>query len=124
MLPLPLLPLHASTGTPYSSRAAGRGIGAATAHRLAAEGAAVLVTDLDAGRAAHTAKEIGERGGTAESLACDVGDRAAVEAAVAHVVTAFGKLDVLVNNAYANHEDAPSSRTRRTNSGTTPSTSP
>ncbi|MER5893288.1 SDR family NAD(P)-dependent oxidoreductase [Streptomyces sp. NPDC001876] len=86
---------------------AGRGIGAATAHRLAAEGAAVLVTDLDGGRAAHTAKEIRERGGTAESLACDVGDRAAVEAAVAHAVAAFGRLDVLVNNAYANHEDAP-----------------
>ncbi|WP_326677821.1 SDR family NAD(P)-dependent oxidoreductase [Streptomyces sp. NBC_01237] len=80
---------------------AGQGIGAATARRLAAEGAAVLVTDLDAARAGNTAAEIREAGGTAESLACDVGDRRAVEAAVAHAVTAFGRLDVLVNNAYS-----------------------
>ncbi|MEV3930075.1 MULTISPECIES: SDR family NAD(P)-dependent oxidoreductase [unclassified Streptomyces] len=86
---------------------AGRGIGAATARRLAAEGAAVLVTDLDAARAEDTATAIREAGGTAEPLACDVGDRAAVEAAVAHAVTAFGRLDVLVNNAYADHQDAP-----------------
>ncbi|MDF6020512.1 SDR family NAD(P)-dependent oxidoreductase [Streptomyces sp. JH34] len=86
---------------------AGQGIGAATARRLASEGAAVLVTDLDAGRAGRTAAAIRETGGTAESLACDVGDRAAVDAAVAHAVAAFGRLDVLVNNAYANHDDAP-----------------
>ncbi|AWL38947.1 MULTISPECIES: SDR family NAD(P)-dependent oxidoreductase [unclassified Streptomyces] len=86
---------------------AGQGIGAATARRLAAEGAAVLVTDLDAARADRVAREIREKdGGTAEALACDVGDRAAVEAAVAHAVATFGGLDVLVNNAYANHEDA------------------
>ncbi|MCX4676550.1 SDR family oxidoreductase [Streptomyces sp. NBC_01433] len=86
---------------------AGQGIGAATARRLAAEGAAVLVTDLDAARAGDTAAEIREAGGTAESLACDVGDRRAVEAAVAHAVTAFGRLDVLVNNAYSAGTDTP-----------------
>ncbi|MFE3518437.1 SDR family NAD(P)-dependent oxidoreductase [Streptomyces sp. NPDC059166] len=86
---------------------AGQGIGAATAHRLAAEGASVLVTDLDGARAERTAAAIREAGGTAEPLACDVGDRAAVDTAVAHAVTAFGRLDVLVNNAYAHHDDAP-----------------
>ncbi|MFI8813597.1 MULTISPECIES: SDR family NAD(P)-dependent oxidoreductase [unclassified Streptomyces] len=86
---------------------AGQGIGAATARRLAAEGAAVLVTDLDAARAGNTAAEIREAGGTAESLACDVGDRRAVEVAVAHAVTAFGRLDVLVNNAYSAGTDTP-----------------
>lgn len=86
---------------------AGQGIGAAAARRLASEGAAVLVTDLDADRAARTAAGIREAGATAESLACDVGDRAAVGAAVAHAVDVFGRLDVLVNNAYADHEDAP-----------------
>uniref|UniRef100_A0AAU2VTN1 SDR family oxidoreductase n=1 Tax=Streptomyces sp. NBC_00008 TaxID=2903610 RepID=A0AAU2VTN1_9ACTN len=80
---------------------AGRGIGAATAHRLAAEGAGVLVTDLDPERAARVAADIVAAGGRAESLACDVTDRAAVEAAVAHAVEVFGALDVLVNNAYA-----------------------
>ncbi|MFB4423810.1 SDR family NAD(P)-dependent oxidoreductase [Streptomyces sp. QL37] len=84
---------------------AGQGIGAATARRLASEGAAVLVTDLDAGRAERTAAGIRGTGGTAESLACDVGDRAAVDAAVAHAVAVFGRLDVLVNNAYAYYDD-------------------
>ncbi|MEU6501990.1 SDR family NAD(P)-dependent oxidoreductase [Streptomyces californicus] len=85
--------------------AAGQGIGAATAHRLAAEGASVLVTDLDAERASGTAAAIREAGGTADSLACDVADRAAVEAAVAYAIATFGRLDVLVNNAYAVSED-------------------
>ncbi|WP_326736674.1 SDR family NAD(P)-dependent oxidoreductase [Streptomyces sp. NBC_01022] len=85
---------------------AGQGIGAATAGRLAAEGARVLVTDLDGERAAHAAAEIRESGGEADALACDVADRAAVEAAVAHAVSVFGGLDVLVNNAYACTPDA------------------
>ncbi|MFG2630933.1 SDR family NAD(P)-dependent oxidoreductase [Streptomyces sp. NPDC048473] len=86
---------------------AGQGIGAAAARRLASEGARVLVTDLDGDRAGRTAAEIRETGATAESLPCDVGDRAAVEAAVAHAVAAFGSLDVLVNNAYACTPDTP-----------------
>ncbi|WP_328910642.1 SDR family oxidoreductase [Streptomyces sp. NBC_00234] len=86
---------------------AGQGIGAATARRLASEGAAVLVTDLDAARAENAAAEIRKAGGTAESLPCDVGDRSAVEAAVAHAVAAFGRLDVLVNNAYSAGTDLP-----------------
>lgn len=84
---------------------AGRGIGAATARRLADEGAAVLVTDLDGGRAERTAAAITENGGTAEALACDVADRDAVEGAVAHAADRFGGLDVLVNNALSCHPD-------------------
>ncbi|MFC4494272.1 SDR family NAD(P)-dependent oxidoreductase [Streptomyces ovatisporus] len=102
--------------------AAGQGIGAAVSRRLAAEGARVLVTDVDGGRAGRTAEEIrrdsggsasgtvgdAENGssGTAEALVCDVGDRRSVEAAVAHAVERFGRLDVLVNNAYSCHPDA------------------
>ncbi|WP_338699325.1 SDR family NAD(P)-dependent oxidoreductase [Streptomyces sp. Q6] len=86
---------------------AGRGIGAAVAHRLAAEGAHVLVTDIDEQAAGKTAGAIRERGHQAREFVCDVGDRASVEAAVAHAVDAFGRLDVLVNNAYACHADAP-----------------
>ncbi|MGY0486027.1 SDR family NAD(P)-dependent oxidoreductase [Streptomyces sp. WG-D5] len=87
--------------------AAGRGIGAATAHRLAEEGASVLVSDIDEAAAGKVAAEIRERGGTAREFGCDVGDRAAVEAAVACAVETFGRLDVLVNNAYSCHPDAP-----------------
>ncbi|WP_328900597.1 SDR family oxidoreductase [Streptomyces sp. NBC_00441] len=85
---------------------AGRGIGAATARLLAAEGARVLVTDLDGGRAEAVAAEIRADGLVAEALVCDVADRAAVEAAVAYAVETFGGLDVLVNNAYACSLDA------------------
>ncbi|MFG2560587.1 SDR family NAD(P)-dependent oxidoreductase [Streptomyces sp. NPDC048496] len=86
---------------------AGQGIGAATARRLASEGARVLVTDRDGDRAEHTAAAIRKTGATAEALPCDVGDRAAVEAAVARAVEAFGTLDVLVNNAYRCTPDTP-----------------
>lgn len=85
---------------------AGQGIGAAIARRLADEGARVLVTDRDGARAGRAADDIRTAGGEAEGLACDVGDRQAVEAAVAHAVARFGRLDVLVNNAYACHPDA------------------
>lgn len=82
---------------------AARGIGEATARRLASEGARVLVTDVDAERAAKTAGSIPG----ADSLGCDVGDRTAVEAAVAYAVERFGTLDVLVNNAFSCTPDTP-----------------
>lgn len=77
----------------------GHGIGAAVAARLAAEGAAVLVCDLSADRAATQAKAIKDKGGRAEAVAVDVRDRAQVEAAVGKAVSAFGGVDVLVNVA-------------------------
>ncbi|WEV25818.1 SDR family NAD(P)-dependent oxidoreductase [Streptomyces sp. 71268] len=84
---------------------AGRGIGATTARRFADEGASVLVTDLDGARAEEVAEEIRAAGGVAHGLACDVGDRAAVEAAVRQAVERFGALDVLVNNALSCNPD-------------------
>lgn len=81
---------------------AGRGIGEAVARRLAGEGARVLMTDVDAERVEQAAADVDG----AEAWACDVGDRAAVEAAVARAVEAFGRLDVLVNNAYSCHQAA------------------
>ncbi|WP_306323574.1 MULTISPECIES: SDR family NAD(P)-dependent oxidoreductase [unclassified Streptomyces] len=86
--------------------AAGRGIGAATARRLAEEGAGVVVSDVDEGAAGKVAAEIRERGGTAREFGCDVADRGDIEAAVAYAVETFGRLDVLVNNACACHSDA------------------
>ncbi|WP_329577325.1 SDR family oxidoreductase [Kitasatospora sp. NBC_01250] len=84
---------------------AGQGIGAAIARRFAAQGAGVLVTDLDPARAERVARAIRQDGGAAEAAGCDVGDGAAVTAAVDRAVRAFGGLDVLVNNAYACHPD-------------------
>jgi len=77
----------------------GRGIGAATAQLMARQGAAVVVTDVDPGPAEETAAVIREAGGRALALACDVTDRAQVEAAVAQAVAGFGRLDILVTCA-------------------------
>jgi 3-oxoacyl-[acyl-carrier protein] reductase len=73
----------------------GRGIGAATAKVLAAQGAAVAITDMDLGPAEEVAAEVREAGGRALAMACDVTSRAQVEAAVAKTVETFGRLDIL-----------------------------
>ncbi|MCP9959811.1 3-oxoacyl-ACP reductase FabG [Streptomyces sudanensis] len=76
-----------------------RGIGAATAVRLAAEGRAVAVLDLDEAACADTVAAVTAAGGTALAVGCDVSDAARVEAAVARVVDELGAPTILVNNA-------------------------
>ncbi|MBW8483356.1 3-oxoacyl-ACP reductase FabG [Actinomadura parmotrematis] len=78
---------------------AARGIGAAVARRLAADGFAVAVCDLDEAACAATATGIEEAGGTALAVGVDVADEAAVEAAVARIAAELGPPVVLVNNA-------------------------
>jgi 3-oxoacyl-[acyl-carrier protein] reductase len=75
---------------------AGRGIGAATAVKLAAEGAAVSVTDLDVAPAEETAAQIRSAGGRAIALPIDVTSREQMEAATARTAEEFGRLDILV----------------------------
>ncbi|MYS19673.1 NAD(P)-dependent dehydrogenase, short-chain alcohol dehydrogenase family [Streptomyces sp. DvalAA-14] len=85
-----------------------RGIGEATARRFAAEGAAVLIADINGEGAEKTAAAIRADGGRAEAYVCDVADRGSVDAAIAHAAAAFDGLDVLVNNAYScswHHQD-------------------
>jgi 3-oxoacyl-[acyl-carrier protein] reductase len=76
-----------------------RGIGAATARRLAADGMAVAVLDLDEAACAGTVKEIADAGGRAIAVGTDVSDRDQVETAVARVASELGAPGVLVNNA-------------------------
>ncbi|MDH4147601.1 MAG: SDR family oxidoreductase [Acidimicrobiia bacterium] len=78
---------------------AGSGIGAASARRFAAEGAAVVVADVRARKATEVAAQINESGGHAIAFEVDVADAASVEALVAAAVEQFGRLDVLFNNA-------------------------
>jgi 3-oxoacyl-[acyl-carrier protein] reductase len=78
---------------------AGRGIGAATALRLAEDGARVVLADIDLEGCQQVAAEIEQAGSQALAIFCNVADREAVEAAVAQGVERFGRLDILVNNA-------------------------
>jgi 3-oxoacyl-[acyl-carrier protein] reductase len=78
---------------------AARGIGEAYARALAAEGASVVVADLDAAGAAAVAKDIAGSGGAAVDVAVDVSDPASTEAMAVAAVEAFGGIDHLVNNA-------------------------
>ncbi len=77
-----------------------RGIGFATALRLAKEGASVAVFDLDSEAASSAAKAIAEEtDARVIGLPCDVSDATATESAVEQVVTELGGIHVLVNNA-------------------------
>jgi 3-oxoacyl-[acyl-carrier protein] reductase len=76
-----------------------RGIGAATARRLAEDGMAVAVLDLDEAACAGTVKEIADAGGRALAVGADVSKTDQVEAAVDRVAAELGGPTVLVNNA-------------------------
>jgi 3-oxoacyl-[acyl-carrier protein] reductase len=78
---------------------AARGIGAATAKRLAQDGLAVAVLDLDEGSAKGTVEAIESAGGRAIAVGADVSDAQQVEAAVSRVAGELGGPTVLVNNA-------------------------
>ncbi len=73
---------------------AAQGIGAACARRFHGEQAQVVLLDIDDARGESLAQEL-----SAKYLHCDVGDKAQVDAAVAQVMQAHGRVDVLVNNA-------------------------
>src|ERR1700749_2006065 len=79
---------------------ASRGIGAAIAKRLAADGANVAITyTKGADAAAQVGKDIESKGGKAIAIQADATDAKAVSGAVEKTVSTFGGLDVLVNNA-------------------------
>jgi 3-oxoacyl-[acyl-carrier protein] reductase len=78
---------------------AARGIGAGIAKRLASDGMAVAVLDLDEASCENTVKAIQAEGGTALAVGADVSDAEQVEAAVTKIADELGKPTVLVNNA-------------------------
>jgi 3-oxoacyl-[acyl-carrier protein] reductase len=78
---------------------AGRGIGAAVARALAAEGATVYAGDIDPVAANDSVRLIAETGGDAVPLELDVSAEESVRAAVAEIVGTHGAVDILVNNA-------------------------
>jgi 3-oxoacyl-[acyl-carrier protein] reductase len=78
---------------------AGRGIGRATALRFAAEGAAVVVNDIDPEPAEETAAAITESGGQAIASSDDTVDLVQARALVDRAAGVFGRIDIVVNNA-------------------------
>lgn len=78
---------------------AGRGIGRGIATRLVQAGANVVIADIDADSAAEAAEAIAAADGRVAGVACDVADRASMQAAIAVAVERFGRLDVMFNNA-------------------------
>ena len=77
----------------------GGGIGGAVAVRLAAEGAAVVVNDIDEGRAQATVDTIAAAGGSARAVVADVSSGDEVDRLFAEVESSHGRLEILVNNA-------------------------
>lgn len=78
---------------------AASGMGRATAHLFADEGAKVAVTDLDLDKVMAVVKEIEQAGGTAAGWALDVTDKAQRRAVVADMASTWGGIDILINNA-------------------------
>lgn len=85
---------------------AGRNIGEAIATTFAREGAAVVVADLDEGRATDVAAGIEADGGRSMPYAVDVAEETQVESLVAETEDRFGPVDILVNNAAINERSA------------------
>jgi NAD(P)-dependent dehydrogenase (short-subunit alcohol dehydrogenase family) len=77
----------------------GSGIGAATARRLGAEGAAVVVGDLNGDNASTVANEVRDAGGRAIAVQFDIADDASVAALVAAAIGEYGQLDAMHANA-------------------------
>jgi len=78
---------------------AGSGFGEGIAARFAAEGASVLVADINEAGADRVARDIARAGGTAEAFRVDVSQSDQVKALMDHAEDSFGGMDILVNNA-------------------------
>jgi NAD(P)-dependent dehydrogenase (short-subunit alcohol dehydrogenase family) len=78
---------------------AARGIGAATAQKLAEGGAKVALVDIDATETEAVAAALRENGADARAFVCDLEDIPQIDAVVGEIVADFGQIDILVNNA-------------------------
>jgi NAD(P)-dependent dehydrogenase (short-subunit alcohol dehydrogenase family) len=86
---------------------AGAGIGRGIARALAQEGATVVVAEFNRESGEQVASELAELGGQGRFIYTDVGDLDTVQAAVEQTLTEYGRLDILVNNAYPTMKNMP-----------------
>lgn len=89
----------------------GSGLGEAIAKRLAAEGASVVITDIDLDSAERVVGEIGETGGVASAIRQDTAKPEESETVVEHAIETYGALNFAVNNAGIGGEQAPAGET-------------
>ncbi|NQW17353.1 MAG: SDR family oxidoreductase [Chloroflexi bacterium] len=85
------------------------GIGGATSRKLASEGARVLIADIDLDAAEENVKRISAEGGVAKAIRTDVSSHEDIRAMIAAAVDEWGRLDILVQNAYGvatNHDQS------------------
>ena len=92
---------------------AGSGVGRAACHIFARHGAKVVGADVNAEAIEETIEQVKSDGGTAIARLCDVGDADAVNALVAAAVEAFGRLDIMYNNAGISQPPKPGQGMRR-----------
>jgi 3-oxoacyl-[acyl-carrier protein] reductase len=78
---------------------AGKGMGRRTAEDMAAEGARVVIADIDERAMDAAVRSIRESGGRAKGVRCDVADRRQVEKLIRETREEFGRIDILINNA-------------------------
>lgn len=88
-----------NTGKTAVVTGAARGIGAAVAKRLCADGHSVALLDLDEAAVQETARRLELQGARAFAFACDAADKKSVEAVFSAVAAQLGQIDILVNNA-------------------------
>jgi NAD(P)-dependent dehydrogenase (short-subunit alcohol dehydrogenase family) len=100
-------PMNELAGKVAIVTGASAGIGRAAAFALAAEGATVVLADVDAKRGEQVVAELRDKGGTAQFIQTDVSDDAQVAALVARTVDVFGRLDCAFNNAGIEGDPAP-----------------
>ena len=81
-----------------------QGIGGASARKLAGDGARVLIADVDMPAAAQNAQRIGDAGGIAEVMEVDITHTEQISGMIERAVELWGRLDILINNAWSRKE--------------------
>src|SRR5689334_16681740 len=110
-------PVHRLTEQAAIVTGGAQGIGGATARRLAEEGASVLIADVDLDTAERNAATIRAAGGTVAVTRADVASHADIRAMIEQATRQFGKLSILVNNAYSAPPEARGSAVAVTEAG-------